>query len=186
MFSLWCESLLSNNKFSTSDVTSRKRASKRLKEPIKRKMAAAKKQCFLRFLYWTESSPTIIQIRGLQTNINFALVWINISSRHFNLKFAHHFIMYWLLQNGANKNQHQKLHQRETIHDRLVFLGGLFSGDRKMWKVGPKYFFHFDMPFKCHFDMPFKCHFYIWFPQSENNYIWQESKVHFLETKYIC
>ena len=24
-------------------------------------MAAAKKQCFLRFLYWTESSPTVIQ-----------------------------------------------------------------------------------------------------------------------------
>ena len=30
--------------------------------PIKSKMAAAKKQCFLRFLYWTESSPTVIQI----------------------------------------------------------------------------------------------------------------------------
>ena len=24
-------------------------------------MTAAKKQCFLRFLYWTESSPTVIQ-----------------------------------------------------------------------------------------------------------------------------
>ena len=24
-------------------------------------MAAAKKQCSLRFLYWTESSPTVIQ-----------------------------------------------------------------------------------------------------------------------------
>ena len=29
--------------------------------PIESKMAAAKKQCFLRFLYWTESSPTVIQ-----------------------------------------------------------------------------------------------------------------------------
>ena len=35
--------------------------------PIKSKMAAAKKQCFLRFLYLTESSP-------LQMTINLALV----------------------------------------------------------------------------------------------------------------
>ena len=28
----------------------------------KNKMAATKKQCFLRFIYWTESSPTVIQI----------------------------------------------------------------------------------------------------------------------------
>ena len=31
-------------------------------------MAAAKKQCFLRFLYWTESSPTV-KVRGLQITI---------------------------------------------------------------------------------------------------------------------
>ena len=54
----------------------------------------------LRFLYWTESSPTVIQVRGLQMTINFALVAIsvkNISSRHSNLNFAHYFVMYWLL-----------------------------------------------------------------------------------------
>ena len=42
--------------------------------PIIGKMAAAKKQCFLRFLYWTEFSPTSFKVRGLQMIINFALV----------------------------------------------------------------------------------------------------------------
>ena len=32
---------------------------------IKSKMAAAKKQCFLRFLYWTESSPPSFKVWGL-------------------------------------------------------------------------------------------------------------------------
>ena len=35
--------------------------------PIKSKMAAAKKQCFLRFLY-------LFKVRGLQMTINLALV----------------------------------------------------------------------------------------------------------------
>ena len=42
--------------------------------PIKNKMAAAKKQCFLRFLYRTESSPPSFKVRGLQMTINLALV----------------------------------------------------------------------------------------------------------------
>ena len=42
--------------------------------PIKSKMAAAKKQCFLRFLYLTESSAPSFKVRGLQMNINLALV----------------------------------------------------------------------------------------------------------------
>ena len=42
--------------------------------PIKSKMAGAKKQCFLRFLYLTESSPPSFKIRGLQMTINVALV----------------------------------------------------------------------------------------------------------------
>ena len=29
-------------------------------------MAAAKKQWFLRFMYWTESSPQSFKVRGLQ------------------------------------------------------------------------------------------------------------------------
>ena len=40
--------------------------------PIKSKMTAAKKQCFLRFLYLTESSPPSIQ--SLQMTMNLALV----------------------------------------------------------------------------------------------------------------
>ena len=37
-------------------------------------MAAAKKKRLLRFLYWTESSPTIIQSPGFTNDYNFALV----------------------------------------------------------------------------------------------------------------
>ena len=42
--------------------------------PIKSKMAAAKKQCCLRFLYLTESPPPSFKVRGLQMTINLALV----------------------------------------------------------------------------------------------------------------
>ena len=42
--------------------------------PIKSKMAAAKKQCFLRFLFSTESSPPSFQVRGLKMTKNLALV----------------------------------------------------------------------------------------------------------------
>ena len=41
-------------------------------------------------------------------------------SRHSNLNFAHHFI-YWLFQNGVNKNQHQNSYQRETVPDKFIF-----------------------------------------------------------------
>ena len=42
--------------------------------PIKSKMAASKKQYFLRFLYSTESSPRSFKVRGLQITIILALV----------------------------------------------------------------------------------------------------------------
>ena len=42
--------------------------------PTKSKMAAAKQQCFLQFLYLTESSPSSFKVRGLQMTINLALV----------------------------------------------------------------------------------------------------------------
>ena len=46
---------------------------------------------------------------------------VYISSRHSNLNFAHHSVIYWLFQNGANKNQHQDSYQRETVPDKFVF-----------------------------------------------------------------
>ena len=64
--------------------------------PIKSKMAAAKKQCFLQFLYLTESLPPSFKVRGLQVTMNLALVQIHISCRHSNLNFTHHFVIYWL------------------------------------------------------------------------------------------
>ena len=36
-------------------------------------MAAAKKQCFLGFLYWTESSPTVIQSQRFINDYEFAI-----------------------------------------------------------------------------------------------------------------
>ena len=42
--------------------------------PIKSKMVDAKKRCFLRFLYITESSPPSFKVRGLQMTTNFSLV----------------------------------------------------------------------------------------------------------------
>ena len=36
-------------------------------------MAAAKKQCFLRFLYWTESSPTFIQSPRFTNDYKFGI-----------------------------------------------------------------------------------------------------------------
>ena len=42
--------------------------------PIKSKMAAARKRCFLRFLYFTETSLPSFKVRGLQMTMNFSLV----------------------------------------------------------------------------------------------------------------
>ena len=62
--------------------------------PIKSKMAAARKRYFLRFLYFTESSPPSFKVQGLQMTMNFSLVEVHISSRHSNLNFAHHFVIH--------------------------------------------------------------------------------------------
>ena len=66
---------------SASDVKLRQRASKWLGGYqviiillIKSKIAAAKKQCFLRFLYLTESSPPSFKVRGLEMTISLVLV----------------------------------------------------------------------------------------------------------------
>ena len=42
--------------------------------PLKSKLAAAKKRCFLQFLYFTESSPPSSKVRGLQMTMSLALV----------------------------------------------------------------------------------------------------------------
>ena len=88
-------------------------------------MAAAKKGAFLRFLYFTESSPPSFKVRGLQMTMNLELVLVHISTWHSNLNFAHHFVIYWLFQNGANKNQHQDSYQRETVSDKFIFFSKL-------------------------------------------------------------
>ena len=42
--------------------------------PIKSQMAAARKRCFLAYVYFTESSPPSFEVRGLQMTMNFSLV----------------------------------------------------------------------------------------------------------------
>ena len=136
MVSLWCEFLLTNTRFhflyfrvnncymcicwyvkKKSFQTTLGGFYVLISLPIKSKMTAAKKQCFFLFVCLFVFSFSVLnsvftylpsfKVRGLQITINFALVWINISSRHSNLNFAHHLVIhviYWLLQNGANKN----------------------------------------------------------------------------------
>ena len=53
--------------------------------------------------------------------INLALVYVHISSRHSNFKFAHHFFYLLIVPNGANKNQHQDSYQRETAINLYFF-----------------------------------------------------------------
>ena len=88
-------------------------------------MAAAKKRCFLRFLYFTESSPLSFKVRGLQMTITLALVYVHASSRLSNLNFAYHFVIYLLFQNGANKNKHQESYQKQNVPDKFVFFSKL-------------------------------------------------------------
>ena len=38
-----------------------------------KKMATTKKQRFLRFLYWTESSPTVVQSPGFTNDYKFSI-----------------------------------------------------------------------------------------------------------------
>ena len=80
-------------------------------------MAAAKKQCFFVISVFNLVFTSIIQ--------SLALVLVHISSRHSNLNIAHQFVIYWLFQNGANKNQHQDSYQRETVPEKFVFLSKL-------------------------------------------------------------
>ena len=109
-------------------------------------MAAAKKQCFFVFLYWTESSPIINQSPRFTNYYKFGIsVNTYISSRHSNLSFAHHFVIYWLFQNGRNKKQHQESHQRETIPDKFVFFSKLVRQEKSIGWAKYMYVCEWDM-----------------------------------------
>ena len=108
-------------------------------------MAAAKNRSCLRFLYFIESSSPLFKVRGLQTTMNLALVYLYINSRHSNLNFAHHFVIYWLFQNGANKNQHQDSYQRETVSDNFVFFSQLVKQKESIWWAKYVYVCEWDM-----------------------------------------
>ena len=86
--------------------------------PIKSKTAAAKKRCFFAIYVFYWIFTFVIQSLRFTHDYEFG---ISVSSRHSNLNFAHHFVIYWLFQNGANKNQHQDSYQRETVSEKFVF-----------------------------------------------------------------
>ena len=71
------------------------------------------------------SGPHILYLQNfkglpLQVIVNGPIVYINISSIHFNLNFAHQFTISVL--SGAKMNQHQESHQRQTTKIKSQFL----------------------------------------------------------------
>ena len=153
-------------------------------------MAAAKKRCFLRFLYYTEYSPPSFKVRGLQMNL--ALGKVHISSRHSNLNFAHFVIYGFFSQNGANKNQHQDSYQRETVSDKFVFFSKLVRHKKSIGWAKYVYVCEWDMCWRnfCNFSLVTKKnvksrsqialfsnerHFEIWFPKKRTiTFFWSK------------
>ena len=76
-----------------------------------------KKQCFyaISALNWVFTYPHSFSL-GFTNDCEFSIN-VNIISRHSNLNFTHHLVIYQSLQNAVKMNQHlQKAHQRETMH----------------------------------------------------------------------
>ena len=82
----------------------------------------------------------------LEITTNFELVEVNISSRHSNSSFAHHFVIHWLVQNGANKNQHKDSYQRETMYDKFILFVKLVrqnkTKQKKVWAKDVNLFYY--------------------------------------------
>ena len=128
--------------------------------------------------------------------MNLALVQVHISSRHSNLKFAHHFVIYWLFQNGANKNQHQDSYQREPASDKFVFFSKLIRQKKSIGWAKYVYVCEWDMCQRNFCNFPWwlrnvksrskiallsnERHFEIWFPKKRTiTFFWSKlSKLH--------
>ena len=67
----------------------------------------------LNWVFTNSHSKSAVYLGGLQITINLALVQVHISRRHSNLSFAYHFVIYWLFQNGTNKNNTRN-HTKQT------------------------------------------------------------------------
>ena len=81
---------------------------------------------------------------------------LNASSRHYsNLNFARHFVIYWLFQNGTNKNQHQDSYQRETVSDKFVFFSKLIRQKKSIGWAKYVYACEWDMCWRnfCNFSL---------------------------------
>ena len=113
-----------------------------------------------------------------------------------------YFVIYWLLQNGMNKNQHQEWHQRETIHDKFIIFEKLVRQNKsigwatcvsemcwrnfcvfslvtkKRWKVNQNspFFFQMSTVLKVDFQKRKQLHF------SEENYL--NKKLHKKKTQF--
>ena len=66
----------------------------------------------------------------LQLTMNFELELMNINSRHSNSNCAQHIVIHWSLFKVYIESLHYNSHQRETIHDKLIF----FSKLVRQWK----------------------------------------------------
>ena len=120
----------------------------------------------------------------------------HISSRHSNLNFAHHIVIYWLFQNGANKNQHQDSYQRETVPDKFVFFTKLVRQKKSIGWAKYVYVWVWDMYWRSFCNFPWwlenvkstskivlssnEHHFEIWFPKKRTiMFSWSKlSKLH--------
>ena len=88
--------------------------------------------------------------------MDFPLVQINMSGKHSKLNFAHHFVIYWLLQTGRShtkekpyminsqklgRQKSQKRKQNTCMYVSRICAKGIFVFSlvtKKLWKVGQK------------------------------------------------
>ena len=71
------------------------------------------------------------------------------------LNFAHHFVIYWLFQNGMNKSQHQDSYRRETIPDKFIFFSKLLMQKKSIGWAKYVYVCEWDMCWRnfCNFPL---------------------------------
>ena len=152
-------------------------------------MAAAKKPCFFAISVFNWVFTSVIQSPRFTNDYKFGIsvLQVHISSRHSNLNFAHHFVIYWLCQNGANTNQHQDSYQRETVPDKFLFSSQLVRQEKSIGWARYVYVCEWDMCWRnfCNFSLvTTKCEKYVknnpffkWAPfchlisKKENNYV---------------
>ena len=145
MVSLWCASLSTNTRFcfilewtivKSTHVMSQKKKKKKLLNSLgrllsnneltdKTKWLLIRSSAFLHLWFWTECLPIPSFIApGLEMAINFQLVGMYIFSIHSTLKFAHHFVIHWLLESGTSSSvvAWKRIHTRSHTKEKLCII----------------------------------------------------------------